>query len=101
MMTGAEIWDILVCHVQENRSFSSITGISYSATFVGSCIFIKGGKAGTKRSGEGEYFTGKDFIKAYDIVRSFPEINTSTVKPYIKRQQTPFIGLLYSAGIIE
>ena len=72
-----------------------------SATFVGSCIFIKGGKPGTKRSVEGEYLTGKDFIAAYDIIRTFDEINTGKVKPYIRRQQTPFMGLLFSAGIIE
>lgn len=98
---GREIWEIIISHVKENPSFTSVTGIRYSASFVGSCIFVKGGKPGTKRADEGEYLTGKDFIAAYDSVRKFPEINTSIVKPYIKRQQTPFIGLLHCVGIIE
>lgn len=99
-MTGSEIWPLIVRHVQDKGTFNSVTGISYSAVFVGSCIFIKGGRPGTKRADDGKYLTGKDFIAAYDIIRDFPEINTAIVKPYIRRQQTPFIGLLKSAGII-
>ncbi len=98
---GEEIWKHVVSFVQENGSFTSVTGIRYSAMFVGSCIFVKGGTPETKRADTGEYLTGKDFVSAYDIVRNFPDINTSIVKPYIRRQQTPFIGLLYCAGIIE
>lgn len=99
-MDGKDIWEIIVSYVREHPSFTSITGIRYSATFVGSCIFIKGGTPGTKRAVEGEYLTGKDFIVAYDQVKDFPEINTSIVKPFIRRQQTPFIGLLCCAGIL-
>lgn len=99
--TGTEIWNIIVDYVVKHGSFTSVTGIPYSATFVGSCIFIKGGKPGTKRAEEGEYLTGKDFIAAYDIVKTLDEINTAKVKPYIKRQQTPFIGLLVCAGVME
>ncbi len=99
-MDGKDIWEIIVSYVKEHQTFTSITGIRYSATFVGSCIFIKGGTPGTKRAKEGEYLTGKDFIEAYDRIKDFPEINTSIVKPFIKRQQTPFIGLLYCAGIV-
>lgn len=99
-MDGKDIWEIIVSYVKEHQTFTSVTGIRYSATFVGSCIFIKGGTPGTKRAKEGEYLTGKDFIEAYDRIKDFPEINTSIVKPFIKRQQTPFIGLLYCAGIV-
>lgn len=99
-MDGKDIWEIIVSYVKEHQTFTSVTGIKYSATFVGSCIFIKGGTPGTKRAKEGEYLTGKDFIEAYDRIKDFPEINTSIVKPFIKRQQTPFIGLLYCAGIV-
>ena len=88
--SGAEVWQIVVDYVKKHGSFTSVTGIPYSATFVGSCIFIKGGTPGTKRAKEGEYLTGKDFIAAYDVV-----------KPFIKRQQTPFIGLLVCSGAIE
>ena len=81
--------------------FSPGWGISFNAKFVGSCIFLKGGTPGTKRAERGEYLTGKDFIAAYDTVKDWEEINTGNVKPYIKRQQTPFIALLHCAGIIE
>lgn len=100
-MSGADVWKIVVEYVRRHGSFTSITGIPYSATFVGSCIFIKGGTPGTKRANEGEYLTGKDFIAAYDIVKTLDEINTAKVKPYIRRQQTPFIGLLVCAGVID
>ena len=100
-MSGADVWKIVVDYVRSHGSFTSVTGIPYSATFVGSCIFIKGGTPGTKRAKEGEYLTGKDFTAAYDIVKTLEEINTAKVKPYIKRQQTPFIGLLVCAGVIE
>ena len=99
--SGAEVWQIVVDYVKKHGSFTSVTAIPYSATFVGSCIFIKGGTPGTKRAKEGEYLTGKDFIAAYDVVKTRDEINTAKVKPFIKRQQTPFIGLLVCAGVIE
>ena len=98
---GAAAWDIVVEYVKSRGSFTSVTGITYSATFVGSCIFVKGGTPGTKRAVEGEYLTGKDFVRAYDAIKSWDLINVSQVKPYIKRQQTPFIGLLVSCGIME
>lgn len=96
---GKEIWNIVVDYVLEHGEFRSVTGIPYAASFVGSCIFLKGGK-GSKRANEGEYLTGKDFITAFDKVKTLDVINTAKVKPYIKRQQTPFIGLLVCAGII-
>ena len=100
-LDGAMVWEKVVEYVRKNGSFSSVTGIPYSAVFVGSCIFLKGGMPGTKRSVEGEYLTGKDFMAAYDRIRTLEEINTGKVKPFIRRQQTPFMGLLFSAGIIE
>ena len=100
-LDGEQAWKMVVDYVKSNGTFCSVTGIPYSAVFVGSCIFLKGGQPGTKRSVEGEYLAGKDFIAAYDIIRTLDEINTGKVKPYIRRQQTPFMGLLYSCGIIE
>ncbi len=100
-MSGNDVWNIVVDYVRKHGSFTSVTGIRYSATFVGSCIFVKGGSPGTKRADKGEYLTGKDFIAAYDIVKTMDEINTAKVKPYIKHQQTPFIGLLVCSGVIE
>ncbi len=96
---GEEVWEIVVDYVKKNKSFVSVTGISYYANFVDSCIYFKGG-GGHKRSHRGEYLTAKDFIAAYDVIKTLEEINTGKVKPYIKRQQTPFIGLLICAGVI-
>ena len=96
---GKDIWNIVVDYVIKHGKFKSVTGIPYTASFVGSCIFLKGG-SGSKRANEGEYLTGKDFIAAYDNIKTLEVINTAKVKPYIKRQQTPFIGLLVCAGVI-
>ena len=46
-LDGAAVWDIVVEYVKSHDSFTSVTGITYSATFVGSCIFDKGGTPGT------------------------------------------------------
>lgn len=98
---GKAAWDIIVQHVMSHATITTVTGITLNVKFVGSCIFIKGGKPGTKRAVKGEYLTAKDFIAAYDIVRDWENINTGNVKDHIKRQQTPFIALLHCAGIIE
>lgn len=100
-MDGEGAWKIVVDYVKEHGQITTMTGIVLSATFVGSCIFIKGGTPGTKRYEKGEYLTGKDFIRAYDIVKGWDNINTGNVKEYIKRQQTPFIALLHNAEIIK
>ena len=98
---GKAAWEHVVEYVKACGSVTTMKGITFSAKFVGSCIFLKGGTPGTKRYERGEYLTGKDFIAAYDTVRDWDEINTGNVKPYIKRQQTPFIALLHCSGIIE
>ena len=99
--TGQQAWEEVVGYVMVHNEIHSVTGIIFNVTFVGSCIYIKGGTPGTKRADKGEYLTAKDFIAAYDTVRSWEDINTGNVKPYIKRQQTPFIALLNCAGILE
>ncbi len=100
-MDGAQIWEVIVKHIIANKTVPTMTGIQFTATFVGNCIFLKGGTPGTKRAEKGEYLTAKDFIAAYNTVRGWEDINTGNVKPYIKRQQTPFIALLHCAGILE
>lgn len=100
-LDGQQAWNTVVRHVIDNSTITTITGITFEAKFVGNCLFLKGGTPGTKRAEKGEYLTGKDFIAAYDIIKDWKEINTGNVKPYIKRQQTPFIALLHCAGIIE
>ena len=98
---GAMAWEVVVEYVKDHKEIITVTGKTFDATFVGSCLFLKGGTPGTKRAERGEYLTGKDFIAAYDTVRGWDEINTGNVKPYIKRQQSPFIALLHCAGILE
>lgn len=100
-LDGKAVWEIVVEYVKSNSTITTLTGISFNATFVGSCLFLKGGRPGTKRAEKGEYLTGKDFIATYDIIRNWDDIHTGNVKPYIKRQQTPFIALLHCAGILE
>lgn len=99
-LDGQQIWEKVVEYAKVHREITTVTGISLNATFVGSCLFLKGGRPGTKRAEKGEYLTAKDFIFAYDKVKDWEEIHTGNVKPYIKRQQTPFIALLHNAGII-
>jgi len=94
---GKAAWEHVVEYVKTCETITTMTGITFSAKFVGSCIFLKGGTPGTKRYEKGEYLTGKDFIAAYDIVKDWEEINTGNVKPHIKRQQTPFIALLHNS----
>ena len=96
---GRMAWEHVVRHVENHDTITTVTGITLNVHFVGSCIFIKGGTPGTKRAEKGEYLTGKDFV--YDTVREWEDIHTGNVKPYIKRQQTPFIALLHCAGILE
>jgi len=98
---GKAAWEHVVDYVKANGTVTTMKGITFGAKFVGSCIFLKGGNPGTKRYERGEYLTGKDFVAAYDIVKEWEEINTGNVKPHIKRQQTPFIALLYNSGILE
>ena len=98
---GAAAWDHIVEYVIAHGEVTTMKGITFSAKFVGHCIFLKGGVPGTKRYEKGEYLTGKDFIYAYDIVKDWNNINTGNVKPHIKRQQTPFIALLHYSGILE
>ncbi len=98
---GTGAWEAVVRHIEANNEITTVSGITFNAKFVGSCIFLKGGRPGTKRAVKGEYLTAKDFISAFDKVREWDDIHTGNVKPYIKRQQTPFIALLHCAGILE
>lgn len=100
-ISGREAWEIVVKHVIINMEIRTLKGITFTARFVGNCLFLKGGTPGTKRAEKGEYLTAKDFISAFDTVKDWEDIHTGNVKPYIKRQQTPFIALLHSAGILE
>ena len=73
---GATAWKVVVEYVKGHKEITTVTGKTFDATFVGNCLFLKGGTPGTKRAERGEYLTGKDFIAAYDTVRGWDEINT-------------------------
>jgi len=100
-INGKEAWEVVVSHISEHPVVTTLSGISFEAKFVGSCLFLKGGRPGTKRAVKGEYLTAKDFISTYDKIKDWEDIHTGNVKPLIKRQQTPFIALLHCAGILE
>ena len=96
--TALRIWETLCEYVEASRGFRSVSGIDYRAEVRHNAIFYKGGCG--RRAEAGEYFDRTTFLRAYDSICALPEINTCTVKPFLNRRQTPFIGLLLSAGIL-
>jgi hypothetical protein len=102
-MNGEDVWNIVVQLIKASKCFQSVTGISYEAEISDNHVYYKGGKG--KRDIEGEEISKIDFVKAFDKIKSLNEINTNTIKKIIPntlyRKRTPFIGLLFSAGIIE
>ena len=102
-LAPAKIWDLIVDHINTNGKFFSVTGIEYKSKVLGlggdQQIHFIGGSGGI-RGTEGETIGKYKFINAYKEVCN-DEISTASVESYIKRQQTPFVGLLSSAGIIE
>lgn len=101
-LNGELAWAIVAYNVIENGKFKSVTGIIYEAQVENESIFYKGG---ARNNGEEEEITKKDFVTGFDSVQTLPDINTNTVKndipTSIYRKRTPFIGLLFSAKIIN
>ena len=101
-LDAEQVWNLIVKHIKEEKTFQSVTGISYSAEYKNS-IFYKGGSG--KRSTNGEELSKSDFVTAFKKINSLNAINTNTIKEKIPsaiyRKRTPLIGLLYSAGILE
>ena len=50
---GTEVWEEVVRHVISHKEITTVTGITFNATFVGSCIFLKGGMNCPKGSSPG------------------------------------------------
>lgn len=100
-ISNLEAWDIVVSYVNMNNSFTSTTGIKYKAYASDGFINYIGGRPESKRATVGESISKQLFITAFSEVRKLDCINTKSIKPYINRQQSPFVGLLKSAGIIE
>ena len=102
LKTGDDIWRMITACIKKNQSFNSVTGIVYDAEVLENSICYIGGSG--ERGRIGETIDRADFVEAYDLVKNFSEINTNSIKHIIKsslyRKRTPFIGLLYSVGIV-
>jgi len=102
-MNGEEIWDIIGHYINENRSFNSVTNIRYQADVRSDHIFYQGGSG--IRGESGETIKRNDFINGYETIRLMENINTNTIKNRISnslyQKRSPFIGILFSAGIIS
>ena len=93
-MSANEIWNVVIAYIDKNKQFLSSTG-----TF--DFLEYKGGKNGSVRAMNGESISRNQFISIFRQIHDMECINTKNVKPYIDRRQSPFVGLLKSAGIIE
>ena len=97
------IWDLIVQHINDNGSFNSVKGIRYKANITGDGIFYIGGNG--QRGATGEKISRIEFLNTYDNLNRLDVINTNTIKEILPntmyRKRTPFIGILYSTGILE
>ena len=98
-MPADEVWNVVVAYINKNKQFMSTTGVKYNVKVTVESIESTGGREG--RATEGESISKNQFISVFRQTRDLECINTKNVKPYIDRKQSPFVGLLKSAGIIE
>ncbi len=42
-LDGKQAWETVIAHVMADNVVTTVTGLSFTATFVGNCIFLKGG----------------------------------------------------------
>ncbi len=97
-MSANEIWNVVIAYIDKNKQFLSSTGtVKYNAIATFDFIEYKGGKNGSVRAMNGESISRNQFISIFRQIHDMECI----VKPYIDRRQSPFVGLLKSAGIIE
>lgn len=96
-----EIWGLVVDYVNTKHVFFSMTGIKYTAKVVGEKVYYRGGRPNSTLAIVGEVVTKGQFLAAYKQIKELEEINTKTVKTYVAQNQSPFVGLLTSAGIIQ
>lgn len=95
-IASLEVWNIVVAYINKNKLFTSTTGINYKASVSNESINYIGSSSDNKSESISKQF----FIAAYNEVRKLDCINMKNVKPYINRNQSSFVGLLKSAGII-
>jgi hypothetical protein len=99
---GKMAWAIVCYNASQKGLFYCVTGIEYQLRLEGNMLFYKGGN---RNNGEEEPILKDEFITAFERIKALDEINTSTIKTLIPnslyRKRTPFVGLLYSFGIIQ
>ncbi len=100
-MPANEVWNVVVDYINKNKQFLSTTGTKYTAKATSDSIEYRGGREGSIRTTQGESISKNQFVSVFRQARNLECINTKNVKPFIDRKQSPFVGLLKSAGIIE
>lgn len=99
-INGALAWAIVSQYLTTQSTFSSITGLLYQATVENDTVCFAGGNRK-----DFESMSRLDFVATFDAIKSLSIINTNTIKHYMAKdiyaKRTPFIGLLWSAGIIS
>lgn len=96
-----EIWNLVVDYINTNHMFFSMTGVKYTAKIVGEKVYYRGGRTNSTLAISGEIVSKSQFLSAYKAIKNLEDINTKTVKVYVEKNQSPFVGLLTSAGIIR
>ena len=100
------IWDTITKYITENKSFNSVSGIVYKAQVDKDTLFFIGGKEGSKRATKGDSYIKSELLKVFSNIKKLDYINTNVIndRQYISEtfsyKRAPFIGLLYSVGII-
>ena len=95
-----EIWKKITEYLEKEGHFESVNGVKYTVTSILEArINYRGDKKGTRR-GKGETMTIDEFFAAFDPIRE-REFNTTIVKEFIDRKQSPFVGLLLSVGLAK
>lgn len=101
-LNGNLAWAIVGIYVSKNKSFRSVSGITYEAKLLNNLIQYVGDN---RNEGMPETINEEEFISAFDSIKSILDINTNTIKNLLPsslyRKRTPFIGLLFSAGILD
>lgn len=106
-MDTEDIWSKIIEYLSKNKHFTSVTGIDYEAKIHADYIFFQGGRnEECNRATKGDKITHKEFIEAFDSIREHDFFNTNLLKKLkivtvpFSYKRAPFVGLLYSVGII-
>lgn len=100
------IWCTITEYISKNKNFRSVRGIVYKAQINENILYFIGGKEGTKRATQGDTYTKSELLEAFNKIKKLDCINTNIIndRQYISEtfsyKRAPFIGLLYTIGII-